>query len=149
MVYLTVNAPGACLLAQQDSILITVEAPPIANIPPVPPICSGDSVQLIASGGTTYAWNPNPTLSASNIPNPYVNPLTTTTYSVNVSNNCGSDITSVTVNVIVVNADAGPDATICTGQSTQLNAAGGIAGTMQAPWMIQRFKIRRRHLLLA
>lgn len=139
MVYLTVNAPGACLLAQQDSILITVEAPPIANIPPVPPICSGDSVQLIASGGTTYAWNPNPTLSASNIPNPYVNPLTTTTYSVNVSNNCGSDITSVTVNVIVVNADAGPDATICTGQSVQLNAAGGVsynwnnAGTLDNP----------------
>lgn len=126
MVYLTVNAPGACLLAQQDSILITVEDVPVANIIPVPPICNGDSIQLLASGGTNYLWNASSFLTSTAIPDPIAFPNTTTTFTVNVSNICGSDDATVTVNVINVNANAGPDVTICTGQNTQLNASGGV-----------------------
>jgi gliding motility-associated-like protein len=126
MVHLTVNAPSACLQAQSDSILITVEAPPVANIVNVPPICRGDSVQLLASGGTTYVWDASSSLSATNVANPVAFPLTTSTFTVHVSNNCGSDDATVTVTVINVPANAGPDVTICTGQNTQLNATGGV-----------------------
>ncbi len=139
MVYLTVNAPGACLIPQMDSLLITVEAPPVAVIQNVPPLCQGDSVQLLASGGTTYVWDASSFLSATNVADPFAFPSTTTNFTVHVSNNCGSDDATVTVNIITVNANAGPDVSICTGQNTQLNASGGVgyawnnAGTLSNP----------------
>lgn len=139
MVYLTVNAPGACLLAQQDSILITVEDVPVANIAPVPSICKGDSIQLIASGGTNYIWDASSFLSSTTIADPMAFPDVTTNFTVHVANNCGSDDAVVSVNVINVPANAGPDVTICTGQNTQLNASGGInylwdnAGSLNDP----------------
>jgi gliding motility-associated-like protein len=133
MVYLTVNAPGACLAAQMDSILIVVEAPPVANIINVPPICKGDSVQLQASGGTSFLWDASPDLSATNISNPFASPLSTTNFTVHVSNSCGSDDASITVNIVVVNANAGPDVSICTGQNTQLNASGGVGYVWDHP----------------
>jgi gliding motility-associated-like protein len=125
-VYLTVNAPGACLAAQMDSIIITVEAVPIANIAPVPPICNGDSIQLLASGGTVYVWDANSALSSTIVADPIAFPTTTTNFTVHVANLCGNDDASVTVTVINVPANAGPDITVCTGQTAQLNASGGV-----------------------
>lgn len=133
MVYLTVQAPGSCLVAQTDSLLIIVEAPPVAQIANVPPICQGDSVQLTATGGTSFVWNPSPDLSALNIPNPFASPGSTSNFTVNVSNSCGTDDGTITVTVAVVNADAGPDETICSGQSVQLNASGGVGYSWNNP----------------
>lgn len=124
-VYLEVFAPGACLISQKDSILITVEAPPVAQIAPVPPLCSGDSVQLVASGGLNYLWASSSYLSSTSIADPIAFPDVTTNFTVTVSNNCGSDDANITVTVINVNANAGPDVSICNGQNTQLNASGG------------------------
>jgi gliding motility-associated-like protein len=127
MVYLTVNAPGACLVAQMDSLLITVEAPPVANIVTPPPICLGDSVQLNATGGTSFVWDASPDLSATNIPDPYASPNSTANFTVHVSNSCGTATATTTVTIATVNANAGNDVTICTGQNTQLNASGGVS----------------------
>src|SRR5210317_663074 len=46
-------------------------------------ICVGDVTQLNASGGSNYFWTsipPDPSLSDPNIPNPTVQPATTTMY---------------------------------------------------------------------
>ncbi len=48
--------------------------------------CARDSVQLNASGGTTYSWTPTTGLDDPNIANPMVSPDVTTTYTVTVSN---------------------------------------------------------------
>ena len=53
------------------------------------PICKGGSTQLSASGGTYYEWSPVTGLSNPNIFNPIANPLTTTTYTVQVSSSSG------------------------------------------------------------
>ncbi len=63
--------------------------------------CEGGSVQLNASGGTTYSWSPTDGLDDPTIANPIANPAITTTYTVTVSNDgrCpDTDDVLVTVN---------------------------------------------------
>jgi gliding motility-associated-like protein len=51
--------------------------------------CEGDSVQLQASGGTGYLWEPREGLSSPFIPNPVARPKDSTRYKVTVVNNGG------------------------------------------------------------
>ena len=84
-----------------DSVLFTVNPLPVITVVPASPaICVGQSVQLLASGGTTYVWAPATGLSNANIDNPMANPAQTSSYLLSVTdvNNC-SDTTSVTVTV--------------------------------------------------
>lgn len=88
-------------------------------------ICLGDSIQLVATGGTSYAWFPTTGLSDSTVSNPFAKPLDTTTYRVSVSlNGCVKNDT-VTVNVLKLIANAGLDTSICSGDSVRFNATGG------------------------
>jgi len=63
-------------------------------------ICSGNSVQLNATGGSSYSWTPSAGLSNPNIANPIATPSTTTQYIVNsTSSGCSlSDTVNITVN---------------------------------------------------
>jgi gliding motility-associated-like protein len=45
-------------------------------------ILAGESVQINASGATTYTWTPTTGLSCTNCPNPIASPTVTTTYTV-------------------------------------------------------------------
>ena len=66
-------------------------------------INSGDSVALTVSGGNTYTWIPNSSLSCSNCSNPIASPITSTEYIVtgNDANGCvGQDTVFVKVNII-------------------------------------------------
>ena len=47
-------------------------------------ICFGEAIELIASGGVDYKWEPDDRLSDPNISNPVASPDTTTMYKVNV-----------------------------------------------------------------
>jgi len=63
-------------------------------------ICIGTSTTLTASGGTIYTWSPSTGLSSTSISNPVANLLTTTSYTVTISNSQGCSATaSVTVTV--------------------------------------------------
>lgn len=64
----------------------------------------GNSVQLNATGGTTYAWFPSAGLSCTSCPNPVASPTVTTTYYVSITNAEGcSKSDSVRLPVIDVN----------------------------------------------
>lgn len=91
-------------------------------------LCIGDSVHLGASGALSYVWSSDPSLSALDIPDPWANPLTTKTYTVTgVDANGCENSDEVTVNVIPLPAiSAGLDVAICLGDSTQLDATGGV-----------------------
>ena len=112
-----------------DVSLVTVVATPsvVANAGPDQTICTGSSVSLSASGGTSYSWIPATGLSNPNIYNPIASPPGTTTYSVIVSSgSCPS--ASAIVNVLVNTgpvASAASNVTISPGQSTTLSAGGG------------------------
>ncbi len=109
-----------------DAVIVNVVAPPVANAGSDVAICSGNTTNLSASGGTSYVWTPSTGLSSSIISNPVANPTSTTTYTVSVSNGTCSvtDAVVLTVNPTPV-ADAGLDVTICSGSSTNLAANGG------------------------
>ncbi len=96
-------------------------------------VCSGEEVQLtsVVSGQNyTYSWTSDPAGFTSDQSDPVVYPTTSTTYTLTITDNFGSDSKSVYVEVNTVPiANAGVDETIYIGyapESTQLNASGGI-----------------------
>ena len=105
----------------QDQMTITVNAIPTANAGNDVETCEGTAVTLTATGGTSYLWNTGDSTQSIT-----VNPNTTTTYSVVVTqNDCTSppDSVVVTVNEIPT-VDAGQDETIFIGESVTLTATG-------------------------
>ncbi len=110
-----------------SAVVVTVNALPIVNVnPQFTNICSGESVLLNASGGTSYRWSPTTGLSNPNVANPTASPVASTIYTVTVTNASGCEATSqVTVNVratpvLTVSANQ----TICAGTSVSLSASG-------------------------
>ena len=85
-------------------------------------ICENQSVNLNASGGTTYTWLPTEGLSNSTIANPIASPLQTTKYTVTISNGACSETKEVTITVLKnAKANAGEDKKLLVGQSVELN----------------------------
>lgn len=117
----------SCILVDTDYVDVFVGAPPTAITNPVNGICRGDSVQLNASGGTSYVWSPNYNISNDSIDNPLVWPDTTTLYTVVVHDSCGIDTAEILVTVFQKNIDISPDTMVCLGQSAQLTAYGGVS----------------------
>ncbi len=106
----------------EDDAEVFVLPSPTADAGSNEAICEGASVTLTAAGGATYLWNSGQTVETI-----IVSPIITTTYTVTVTNSDGcTDQDDITVQVnTVLQADAGPDQTICEGTSVSLNASGG------------------------
>jgi gliding motility-associated-like protein len=121
----TVTGPQNCIL--QDSVRIQVDIFPATNAGPDVTICNGSSVQLQASGGSFFTWSPPLGLNNPNIPNPTASPADTISYIVTGTNSCGLDFDTVNVNVKTVITSAGPDTTLCPGESAVLFADGGVS----------------------
>ncbi|MEZ5024856.1 MAG: hypothetical protein R2728_16660, partial [Chitinophagales bacterium] len=116
----TVTSSKGC--SKSDQVIVTVNDVPTANAGPDKTICEGESVTLTASGGGTYLWSTGATTASIT-----VSPTATTNYTVTVTSSKGcskSDDVKVTVNELPT-ANAGPDKTICKGESVTLTASGG------------------------
>ncbi len=109
-----------------SDITITVN-PAGGEAGPDATLCNGGSVQLNATGGSTYVWSPATGLSATNIPNPSASPLVTTAYFVTITSAAGCPYTDFLTVTVSPNApiNAGTDVSICPGVGTTLNATGG------------------------
>ncbi|MCB0395903.1 MAG: gliding motility-associated C-terminal domain-containing protein [Flavobacteriales bacterium] len=93
-------------------------------------ICLGDSMQLGASGGTSYSWSPTTGLSNPSISNPKASPAVTTTYVLTASNWYGcSDVDSITVVVTPLPtptiSSSGNDS-LCAGESVVLTTDSAV-----------------------
>ncbi|MFN8277320.1 MAG: PKD domain-containing protein [Chitinophagales bacterium] len=114
---------------KRDSVTIIVHPLPAISTEKIDSVCLGDSVQLQAGGATYYHWTYEPTLSDTDVANPYAFPTDTTTYYVVGEDTFGcKKRDSVTVwvhqwpNPLVL-----PDTSfICQGQPVQLRAFGGV-----------------------
>src|SRR5688500_13625681 len=100
---------------------------PSVTLGPDVTICPGQSTTLTASVVPTadsYLWNTGATTSSIS-----VSPNVNTTYSVTVTNNdcIDADTIQVIVNPNAVNANAGPDVSVCQGNGTTLSGSGGSA----------------------
>ena len=97
--------------------------------------CTGDSVNLLATGGQTYVWWPTTGLNNANIADPVATPSTSITYNVTAtdSNACVNTASiAITVNALPI-ANAGSDVGVCLGSSTTLNASGGAIYSWSPP----------------
>ena len=111
-----------------DTLCITINPLPIIAIGNDTAICNGSSVQMNATGGATYQWNPSAGLSNNTVFNPLATPSSSTTYTVVVTSALGcNDSAAQIINVNqlpVVTATQSAD-TICNGDSLLLIATGG------------------------
>jgi hypothetical protein len=116
---------------ETDDITVVVKDTPVVSAVNNPSICQGDDAPLgvNVSGPTpsSYSWTPISTLNDPSATSPTATPLSTTTYTAEVTanNGCvGTGNVTVTLNPLP-NADAGSDTSICKGSSATLNASGG------------------------
>ncbi|CDF79989.1 PKD domain-containing protein, partial [Formosa agariphila KMM 3901] len=146
----TVEVFNAGDCSDSDQVRVTVNIPQIevnADAGDNQTICEGETVTLTASGGTSYKWSNGATSSSIS-----VSPNTTTTYSVEVSEDGVSDTAEVTVNVNALPvANAGANKTIDQGESITLSASGGadIFGIpVKQPKISLYHQIRQKPILL-
>lgn len=105
----------------QGNITITVLSQPSVSVSAATSICVGNSATLTASGGGLYSWNNGITTSSI-----IVSPSVTTSYSVSVTNACGTSTASSMVYVTTQPVAAISNCQdICPGGSLTLTAAGG------------------------
>ncbi len=110
-------------------VQVQVQAMPVITISNDTAVCFGNRVQLMVSGGDSYQWSPSTGLSNDTLPDPYAQPLNTTTYTVVVKNGSACPDVSETVEVTIwplPPIDAGPDRKICIGDSVLLVATGAM-----------------------
>ncbi|NNC95507.1 MAG: PKD domain-containing protein [Chitinophagales bacterium] len=120
-----------------DSVTVNVNQLPMVNTGILDSICIGDSIMLNAEGGLSYLWDPDPTISDVNIPNPLAFPDDDNTYYVTVVDSIGcANYDSITILVYFppitstgINDERG---FICVGQSVYLSAAGGVSYLWQS-----------------
>ena len=144
-----VRAEGNCGNTNTVSQLITVESQSVAPTVVTPTfntICSGGTVNLVASGGAPgtnalYAWyesdpsigSPVPLFTSTSATYANVTPFATTTYYVRLE---GCDTTATASTTITVNSFssdpssiASSSAQICSGTAVNLSVNGGALGT--------------------
>ncbi|MCW5909170.1 MAG: aryl-sulfate sulfotransferase [Chitinophagales bacterium] len=130
--YTVTVSTGECTATA--SVTVNVNALPNANAGNDVTITSGQSTILTATGGTSYAWS-----NGASTANTTVNPSSTTTYTVTVTNASGCTASDA-VTVFVSGGSLSVTATIsgspvCAGTSVQLNAVpSGGSGTYTYQW---------------
>lgn len=124
--FYTVTTISNDLCLAKDSILVSVVPAMVFKHSTDTTLCSGNPVQLHASGGTTYSWSPEAGLNNASIPDPVANIKATTTFLVKVSNAGCSDSANIKVTILptpFVKASA-DNSIVESGTSVQLHASG-------------------------
>ncbi len=132
---------GGCV--DEDEVLVIVTGGVLACNPVATPdeICIGEQTQLqtLASGGSgvyTISWSSNPPGFSSDLPDPWVNPSVTTTYTVMVDDGFTQVTQSVTVTVYQLPIpEAGTDQSVPYGTpATLFGSASGGTGAYIYHW---------------
>lgn len=118
--YTLTETVGSCV--NSNSVTVTVSPPPVVDAGPDQAICFGDSTAIgtPAIVGNTYTWSPALGLSSTNTAQTIAFPTITTNYIITATITATSCQASDTVTITVTQpvANAGPDQTICNGDST-------------------------------
>jgi gliding motility-associated-like protein len=122
----TYSISGAC--ASSSSTLVTITNGPTASASATAQVCSGESINLSSTGGSTYSWT-GPDNFTSVAQNPSIATASSDnsgTYTVTVNDGGCTDTAQVTVSVTLsASANAGADQTITQGDNVTLNGLGG------------------------
>ncbi len=113
-----------------DSVTVTVNPLPVVNAGADTTFCPGTTVTLggapTGPAGSQYNWSPAAGLGNAAIANPVATAADTVTYTVTVldPNGCVASDAITLFELPVPDVDAGPDQTICAGDSAQLQGSG-------------------------
>jgi gliding motility-associated-like protein len=120
-IYVKVEGTAGCFNTD-SAFLVILPKPTTAVLIDSGTICKGNSIQLGASGGVAYQWDPAAGLSSAIVQDPIAAPASTTPYIVTVigANNCPAKDTVTIVVIDTIQADAGTDKTIIKGDAIQL-----------------------------
>jgi gliding motility-associated-like protein len=124
-----VSGSGGCLEPDTAFATLFIQETPNPLIDEVPVLCPGEEVTLQAYGTDALIWQPDPTLSDPTISNPVASPVETTTYTVEDSNDCGTETAFVTVEVEAMLTEVTNDQSICIGDVIELEVTGGESAT--------------------
>ena len=109
----------------RDSVVVNVTDHVSLNLPADTTICKTDSIRILPSTNALYfSWSPPGGLSSTSEKEPLATPLSNTQY--NLFASIGKCFATDAMNINVVPyplVNAGADATICYGKTTQLNAS--------------------------
>lgn len=125
-VTITVRDDKGC--SASNTINVPINDPVFVNVGNDTTICEGSTIQFATNyNGNSITWMPDPTLSATGIPDPVASPTSTTTYYVTVMREVcvAKDTITVEVRSAPV-ANAGPDTSICYGRTINLSGSGGV-----------------------
>ena len=114
--------------SNQDTIQVLVNDLPLISTSNDSSICYGDSIIITASGGASYLWLNQDSISNINISNPEIWPSLNSIYEVIVTgiNNC---IDTAEINIQVNSLpilDAGNNQNICLGDTAQISVFGAV-----------------------
>lgn len=122
----TVHTLDGCKAS--DTVRVAVRDLPKASAGADRILCRGSRVQLFATGGVSYRWEPRVNIVNPDSMNPVVDPLATTRYFVTVTDSFGCSNTASALVSVVNNpvASAFGDTLVCAGDSARLRAFGGL-----------------------
>ncbi|MBC7863759.1 MAG: T9SS type A sorting domain-containing protein, partial [Bacteroidia bacterium] len=111
--------------ATSSAVTVTAVSYPVITASADMTLCANTSVNLSASGASSYVWSPSTYLNNAGVSNPVSTPSSSISYTVIGSNSGCADtaFVNLTVNPAPF-ASAGSDITICQGQSGVLSATG-------------------------
>ncbi len=128
VITLAVTGTNGCISYDTTGLNVNVEVTAFAGFDQL--VCAGGTVILGGTGsnptgppGATYLWTPSVGLNDPTVSNPLATPSDSTQYTVNVSFGSCTTVLSLSVNVDVNSvpfADAGPNQSICDGESVQI-----------------------------
>jgi len=111
-----------------DSVEVTIRPDPVFSVSNPGQICKDGSLQLNASGGDIYSWQPINGLSDPSVSNPTASPSSTTDYTVTITENTCNQSSALTTKVTIlpsplVNAQKSNDID-CSNDRSRLMATG-------------------------
>lgn len=131
----TITDANGCV--GSDDIEVTVNPLPPADAGQDVTICLGFTTQLNGSGGTQYSWNPPTDLDNPAIANPTFNGLSTTNYTLTVTDNNGcvetDDVVIDVIQIIPVSDFTLPTST-CLNDDVNISFTGQASQTAVFTW---------------
>lgn len=124
-VTLIASDSAGCYVADTSTYIIDIGDFQGGIVQPTDTVCIGGSYQMQASGGGTYTWSPASLLDDPSSATPIATVNSTTTFTVIVTDSCGSDTLSATLHVWDDDPGISNDTSLCIGQSVPLWASGG------------------------
>jgi gliding motility-associated-like protein len=124
--FVTVTNNNSC--SNTDSVLVKIRPIAVFSVSPNSSVCVQSPKQLVATGGTSYAWSPALYLSNANINNPVSTPVSSITYTVIIHDSTCNE-TGVLATILTalplpdIKASSSNDLT-CSLGSSQLTATG-------------------------